>query len=319
MISTDPPRDLTARRGFKISLSIAVVIALLGYIFHQIASDAESLERVEFLEYPGQIALHVACLAGMFFFLTLGWFYVLRLHGYSGKARLAVLSYLAPNLGKYIPGKVFMFAGRMELAHQIGVRRGASVSAMIFEHVSLVLAAAPFLALALYSGLEIRSPLVIALIVAMLCFGGIFLARPRWLVNRISWSLKRLGRPPLDVAVSPRQFLVVTGCYLAAWLCYGLAGVALLDVFGIGEAVSPLMIASAFVASWLIGFFALVAPAGLGVREVVLAFLLGSGGEQTVCYALALFARVTWSLVEICAAAVALALLGKQFLRGDSS
>lgn len=55
--------------------------------------------------------------------------------------------------------------------------------------------------------------------------------------------------------------------------------------------VSPLFVASAYAAGYLVGFLVLVAPAGLGVREGVLVALLGSGVGADQVLALALLFR----------------------------
>lgn len=58
---------------------------------------------------------------------------------------------------------------------------------------------------------------------------------------------------------------------------------------------------SAFCLSWIIGFLSFLTPAGLGVREGALAFLLQPSFPLFAAAALALLSRVWWILGDVLA------------------
>jgi hypothetical protein len=60
---------------------------------------------------------------------------------------------------------------------------------------------------------------------------------------------------------------------------------------------SPLFVASAYAAGYFVGFIALFAPAGLGVREGVIALILGSSIDVAQVFAVALTFRIIQTIV----------------------
>jgi hypothetical protein len=61
--------------------------------------------------------------------------------------------------------------------------------------------------------------------------------------------------------------------------------------------VSPLLVASAFPAGYVGGFVSLITPAGLGVREGIIAIILGSSLGRDKALALAIVFRVVHTAV----------------------
>jgi glycosyltransferase 2 family protein len=140
---------------------------------------------------------------------------------------------------------------------------------------------------------------------AALPVGAVLLYPP--LLNRLIGIALRLSRrQPLPAALSPAGIATATAWTMLAWALYG----AHLWVLGldVGAGGRELLLESvvAFAAAWSVGFLAVFAPAGAGVREALLILTLGttmSVGQATV---VALASRlllsagdVTWGLASL--------------------
>jgi glycosyltransferase 2 family protein len=176
------------------------------------------------------------------------WLAILKSLGVSTHLRSAGI-FLQAQLGKYIPGSVWQYAGRAAVARSqglpvrpvavslpiefaaSGVAAGAMGAFLLGWWGALVVGAAAIVLVVVERPARVRSVAVPATVRAT------FLYLPLWLVLGASF-----------------------------WLCaYGLVGVPAEDLaFYMG----------AFAIAWLAGLLAVYAPGGLGVREAVLVALL---------------------------------------------
>jgi len=105
-----------------------------------------------------------------------------------------------------------------------------------------------------------------------------------------------------DTAGPPLSALVVAGgANIVAWVGYGVS--LWLLARGLTAVPLPLSLAiGAFAASYLMGFLALIAPAGLGVREGVFILMLDRTMGTPAAVALAVASRLLLTLTELGAA-----------------
>lgn len=184
---------------------------------------------------------------------------------------------------KYLPGNIGQHIGRAAMAFNRGMPVNAFFGTVIVE---TLLAASAGLAVGVVclglstSGFAAlpegaRSTVLIAAI--GLAIGVLltpFLSRhlPA-LINRL---LPLVGAPRVNVLVPERGAVVAsTLAYVLNYLLIGL-GLTILALLITPDRLPDLMLLTgAFAIAWLIGFFTPGAPAGLGVREGVMAALLG--------------------------------------------
>lgn len=173
-------------------------------------------------------------------------------------------------VGKYVPGGVFQAAGLISLTADsgLGLARAAS-SYVVFTAISVVAGMISCLGVAAMPDFTLGVRLA-ALLAAM---AGLAAAASSGMSRVASW-LGRLMKKPVILEAVP----IRTETFSAmAWIVIGLtslgSGFALV-LTSIAQDVGFLASVAAFVVSWLIGFVAVPFPAGLGVREGVLAALL---------------------------------------------
>jgi len=209
--------------------------------------------------------------------------------------------WLQAYLFRYVPGKVMLVVERIRLGAMAGIDRGTSVLLLAWETLLLFVGAG----------------VVLLSVAAISARGG---ERERWMaiaaVSAIAllvafpWGLRLLGRlvPRLawvcSLQLRASAQLLVVAIYAAVWLCLGTSFFFACRFF-VDLPVGTLpAVVFWFTGAYVAGLVAAVAPAGLGVREGILAAGLAGlvGGGEAV--ALAIAGRLWLTAVELaCVAA----------------
>jgi len=234
--------------------------------------------------------------------------------------RAAARVFFVGQLGRYVPGTVLQFVAQAELARDHGVPRRRTGSA---------------LAVALLVSMTTASLLVTGVLPLALAGGASSLGGPgldrvgalRWLtplllvllvpavLNPLLRLLLRVARqPPLEHPVTGRGLLTAAGWAMASWAAVGAQVLVLVSSVGPTGAAAGWDVAhlaalavGGYALAWIVGFLVVLAPAGAGARELVLAAVValavGGGGAAVVV----LGSRVLLTLADLLLALAALA------------
>ncbi len=213
----------------------------------------------------------------------------------------AAQAWTISNLGRYIPGKVWSVAGLVVLAERAGVRRSAAaVSAFAMQAVVL----GTGVVLTAVATPHAASPILLggAVLAALALIGVLAWRRTALWLGKLADSTTPL--PPLPVSA----ILLSSGLMLVSWMTFGVAFWMLIRGL-ISSASVPIPAAMGmFALGYVMGLVAVIAPGGIGVRDLALVGFLtpfvGSGGAL----ALSLASRVQLTLTEASAAGAALLL-----------
>lgn len=193
--------------------------------------------------------------------LAFGWQEILVYVGVERPFRWAVWAYATSQLAKYVPGNVFQLVGRQALGVAAGISNAPLAKSSVLE--LLIIAASTILFVPLVSpfvfldvGWTTSLPLFFILAAALLLLTG-------WLFG------STLARSVAFYA----SYLAVSGAIFV--VAYSLAG-------GSSDLSLYPAIAGAYVIAWLAGLLTPGAPAGIGVREAVLLFLLDGLSPSSV-------------------------------------
>lgn len=211
------------------------------------------------------------------------------------------LAWLATNLGRYIPGKVWQVTGLAVYVRRKGDSGALAVSTSVAVQGVTLLAGAGLAAallggdLAVGGGLAPRAILLLALL-GLFLHPAVIRLFTRWLARWLGESAEpeRMGKGAVG-------WLAVA--LTAAWLLQGLAfWLFLRGVVG-PDAPSPGAATGIFAASYLAGYAIFLAPAGLVVREGAMAGLLAALTPLApgVAAAAALGARLWVTVAEMAA------------------
>ncbi|MEJ1156485.1 MULTISPECIES: lysylphosphatidylglycerol synthase domain-containing protein [Microbacterium] len=288
-------RSPAVRWGF---LAVALVF-IVWFVWNNWTEIADALAELSL------VALALSALASVIYVLfTLeAWRSVVRDLGNPLGFRSSVPLFGISQLGKYIPGGVWNIAAAAELGRAHGIPRRHSVAAMSITLLVSIISgvAVGVIAFAVSPGplfqqwgwvIWVAVPLLVLLVPAIM--------------NRVisvAWKLAKLE--PLDTSISTRGLTATIAWSVAAWITAGMAVAAL--AIGMGAPLTLLTIAQCiggYALAWTAGFLFIVAPAGAGVREVVLAASLAGTVDPGAAVAIVLVSRVLLTAVDLSLAGV---------------
>lgn len=264
------------------ALKVIAILALLYFVAFQLKDSWSEVKayqwQINLWRLSASLALHVLAL-GIF---SLTWSVVIRGFGYIVPPVSAFkIAYLS-NLGRYIPGKVWQVFGMVYLAKKMGIKEEAAVSSWIVAML-FALAAAFSLGLAIllflpqelaparetfgHQTVWIALTLSVSVTVLLIFF-------PRAIFKPLNMILSIIKRPPVEFFLKPLTALLVFVGYFLSWLTYGAAFWLFANSLT-AEAVIPLWVGvGSFVLAYQAGYLAFFAPAGIGVRELILTAIL---------------------------------------------
>ncbi len=259
---------------------------------------------------PGVFLASVAALLAVFVYLVTLWARMVRSFG--GPAlglHESVAIFFLANLGRYIPGKVWQMLGLAYLAARRGVSvpvsSAAAVLGQLFSLGAAAIVAAAAIALARSAGgpaggggaglPKQMAPWALALAAGIALV--IVMPAALRLGLRIAFRLSR--RPGAPPALDPWFGVRWLALYVPAWIGYGLAFGLLWSAFpALGRVVWSAAVGG-FAGAYFLGYAALFAPAGIGVREGAMAVLLAPWLGAPQAAVLAVAARLWMSAAEL--------------------
>lgn len=267
-----------------------LVLAAAGYYFYRNWDQVSSLiNQIS----TWQIALSlVLLLIGKMFLVVLVQFSV-NAEGWHPKYLEVLGVYGLSSLGKYIPGGVWHFVGRFGIYKINGLSAKASTRALILENIWLL-------------GSAVATGVIGVFLTRFDLIAGLLnLPNQQWLA--ILFTVVALGLWLLVLVVVhkivrrytiedlPNVFLVAA-VGLVLWIFIGGSFFVMFQEFPLSAA--PLFIGG-YAVSWAVGYVAVFAPGGLGIREAVLAFVFSTIASVEFIAVYAAMNRIIWVIAEV--------------------
>ena len=196
-------------------------------------------------------------------------------------------------LGKYLPGSVWPVLAQMEMgtAYQVPRSRAASAG-LVNMPVSLLSAMLAALVTLPFTGGSTgylwyiaATPLLLACL------------HPKVLNYLLGLMFRLARRPPLEQPLTGRVIATSVAWSFLSWLLYGAALWLLAIRVGVPAGVGYPLSVGAFALGFALGFVVILAPAGAGVREVVIIAILSHPAGVT--YSDALAVTLVWRAVTV--------------------
>ena len=197
------------------------------------------------------------------------------------------------SLGKYIPGGIWQFVGRFGVYKVNGLSGKASTRAMILENIWLLGSA---VAIGVIGVFLTRFDLIAGLLNLpnhqWLAILFTVLALGLWIVvlKIVHKTMRR------HTAENIPSIFVVAGVGLLLWTFIGGSFFVMFHDFPFSAA--PLFIGG-YAVSWAVGYIAVFAPGGLGVREAALAFVFSNIASVEMIAVYAAMNRIIWVIAEV--------------------
>ena len=239
---------------------------------------------------------------------------VLRRVGSRLSFRAGLRPFFYSLLGRYIPGRFAVIAGKIYMYERRGVPRLTAALALAYENV---FAAVGGFAVAAASAATVVAGLLSwrALIPAAVGVGALIaLLQPGVLRRLLGWALRKVGRGEFDAgmvmgrgeaagfALAYASYCTISGVFFA----FLAAAFVPLDA---GLAVR---VGAAYVAASVLGYAAVFTPSGLGVREGLVVLFLHPYLPPGEAAFLAVASRLATVVVELALAGAAAALGTKE-------
>ncbi|HEX5291369.1 MAG TPA: lysylphosphatidylglycerol synthase domain-containing protein [Streptosporangiaceae bacterium] len=279
---------------------VAVTVGIGAYaVVSEWSHVSSALTRLGFLPVLGAL---VAVLAALVAAMQV-WRVLLAALGSPLPARPAARIMFIGQLGKYLPGSIWPVLAQMELGNEYQVPRHRSASASVLTMLLVVIAglltalvALPFVA---GSTNDVWALLAAPALLVLLI--------PRVLNAVLSRLLRLARRPPLEVELTGRAILAALAWSFVSFVGYGVQIWVLALALGAPAGKGFLLALGGFAFAWTVGFLFVIAPAGAGVRDVLLALTLGLVIGHGAALAIALVSRVLLTIGDLVTAGLAAA------------
>jgi uncharacterized membrane protein YbhN (UPF0104 family) len=203
--------------------------------------------------------------------------------------------------GKYLPGKIWLFIGRFYFYESRGKSRRNISVALYFETATLIVSALLLFFIGLIFFKELKSiydgePVWWLVPLALLALLSI---HPLVFQKILNWVLLRLKKESISLSLSYSTILWVLLVCILAWVIGGIGFYLFVESFLFLPSSQLLFLTGSLAFSSTLGFIALFAPSGLGVREGVLVYLLSWTMPGPVAVIISVLTRIWMTLIEI--------------------
>jgi uncharacterized membrane protein YbhN (UPF0104 family) len=261
-------------RPFKTAIILVVVMIIFFFMAKNLYRSWPEIKSSLIGANKFYILLSLVLLAfSSLLGLGYAWFLTLRLFNERIRYWQAVRTSAVAQFGKYLPGKVWTYGGRIMLAKVYGVSEIETATALLIETVTNTASAVVLFSLSLLMYRNANMPVFVYLSLIFVPISFIMI-HPR-VLESILGILARIRRQKLLLpSLNYGRILKIYLFYLISWIVHTLGFYFLTNAI---YPVSPdkcLGIMGAYAISWTLGFFVFLIPGGFGVREGLLTFFL---------------------------------------------
>jgi uncharacterized membrane protein YbhN (UPF0104 family) len=304
------------RKAWLRALSWVVVATLAIFAIASIVSKWDGLRGsfalVDWGASPPAMALSAVLLAIALAINPAGWVLISRELGARSRLKAMIAAWFASQLGRYAPGKIWLFAGRIGYLKSEGLSLARSTAASAWEllcsFAAAGLVACPAMLLA--GGLPVPEGARAAIVVAA---GSILLLPLLHPVQRLAFRLRGSGD---YIAVRFPVTAKAGAIYALIWVLRGLSLWLWLVGLGIPSNGLQACMAAAPLA-WLAGYIVIVVPGGIGIREAVTGALVAAPGLVGPVIAAALGQTILMAVLELALAFIFMRLASRTGRNGE--
>ena len=292
------PSTTTRPTGRAGRLSAVLLLVALAFVAVALARNWDAVrEDLAQLTWLDLLASAVAA-AGAVLLTGLSWYALLT--GLGGRMPLhpALTVYAAGQLGKYVPGSVWVVAIQAEMGRRQGIARAVmALSYLLAVLVAIATGGVVGLLTLLASGDE--STRILGPVLAVVGLATVAVLRwPAPINAALRWVAARTGREVPQVALSGRTLVAALLPMVPAWGLFGVHAWLLARPMGAGvNLLAPTT--GAFALAFVAGLLLVPLPAGAGIREGVLVAILAGSIGTSAALTVGLASRLVLVVVDV--------------------
>lgn len=290
----------------------AFTLAVLVFVSLKLIEQWPAVRRALENAHPVWAAVASSCVMVLLTYAMLveTWRIVLAGWGHHLPYWEAARIWTISNLGKYIPGKVWALSAMAVMSESRGVSPVIAAAASVL--ITVINTVVGFVVVAATGARVLEFPPMAIAAIVVAGIGVLLLPTALPALGRLAERL--VGR---EITIPPLAYPAIVASVFAtaaAWFGYGIAfRLFVAGVLGVSPGSIPLYTAI-FAGSYLVGFLALFAPGGLGVREAVMAAgLQRAGFPLGPAYLVVVASRLWLTVLEIVPAVL---FIGHGWMRG---
>jgi uncharacterized membrane protein YbhN (UPF0104 family) len=285
-------------------LSWTVIGIVFFFIFRNILKNYDQIRAFDWHFNYFIILLAFFSLFPPMLLLTALWRSILKRMGVNLSFKESFGIYFIGNLGKYVPGKFWQFFMMAYLAKDKGLSAATAFSsALVGQMLSLTAGTiVAFICLGVGAVKYITKFTYLVFLFALIFFLLFLFFKPRLIEKCVNSIATKLGRSPsFRLSFRASELLILIFLYALIWLSVGLTFFLINRSFTYVGFDRFFYMVGGFSAAVVIGFLALFAPGGIGVREGILVLLLSEGKifPSSVASISAILARLVFTINEI--------------------
>jgi hypothetical protein len=278
-----------------------IVVAIFVFLGKMVWDHWNQVKDAPFTLRPLPFVSSILLFVLSYFIQIWAWYLITLKLRIAVSVRETLESWFYSQLGKYVPGKVWLLLSRFYFYESRGKSKKTISIALFVETVTMIVAAGLMFLVALVFFKEVRPFFAgrqsVWLVLVFLL--GFLSLRPRVLEKILNWTLARFKKDPVSLSISYSDILWILVVSIISWVVGGVGFYLFVDsVYPMGPQYI-LFLTGALASSNTIGLIALFAPAGLGVREGALVYILSLVMAAPVAVVISILTRIWMTLIEI--------------------
>jgi uncharacterized membrane protein YbhN (UPF0104 family) len=279
----------------------AVVLIIFIFLGKMVWENWVQVKEAPFAFHPFGLILSTLLFALSYFIQMGAWYLITLKLGIALPRFETVESWFYSQLGKYLPGKVWLLLSRYYFYESKARSRKSIWIALYVETATMVIAAWLLFLVGLFLFQEVRSFYSVGKWIGwMLPFLLAFLSlHPRVLQRIFNWILTFLKKETVSLSISYMDILWILFISVLSWAVGGVGFYFFVKSLYPVSLSHVLFLAGSLSFASLLGLMAIFAPVGLGVREGILVYFLSYLMPSSVTVVISILTRLWTTFIEI--------------------
>jgi len=287
-------------------LAVALVIGIAFWFVYKILNESGEkldLSQIHFnIDYLGlsSIILLLSWLWGAFL-----WKLIIGKLGVKLSISKSYIATMLPQLGVYIPLKIWAFLGVMYFNKKFGVPKPISALGVVIQQLTYIIAGI-IVSVATVPFLFSKSIPYLYLSISLVLIVIFIHPKSLQLLIRFSERIFKIRQEErLENQLKIKDILFITLGQIVYWFLFGLAFIIIARSIDIEIVGIESQLASSFIISKTFGYISILTPGGIGVQEVSLAFFLKGIISPVYLVILIVIVRLWFIIVQLFGVAIA--------------
>jgi uncharacterized membrane protein YbhN (UPF0104 family) len=278
-----------------------VVTAIFVFLGRMAWQNWAQVKEASFTFEPCPLLLATLGYGTAFFIQVWAWYVITVRLGIALPGFETVESWFYSQLGKYLPGKVWVLLSRYYLYGSKGKSKRSIWIGLYVETATMAVAAWLLFLVGLFLFQEVRSFYSVGKWIGwMLPFLLAFLSlHPRVLERIFNWILTFLKKETVSLSMCYVDILWILFISVLSWVVAGVGFYFFVKSLHPVSLSHVLFLAGSLSFASLLGLMAVFAPMGLGVREGILVYFLSYLMPSSVAVVISILTRLWMTFIEI--------------------